>query len=340
MLYKGLEGRAVRCNLCSHRCTIGEGGRGICGVRENRGGVLYSLVYGKALAAHVDPIEKKPFYHYLPGTLSFSIGTAGCNFRCRFCQNWQISQNANQYTEMPGEDLPPEEVIRSAKENNCRSIAYTYTEPTVFFEYAYDTSVSAKNEDIANLYVTNGYMTEEMLKTYDGFLDAANVDLKSLSDRFYKDVCGAHLDPVLGSLKLMKKMGIWIEVTTLVIPSLNDSIEELTQIAEFIKDEVGAETPWHISRFYPHYKMKHLPQTDVEIIHKAREIGLDTGLRYVYAGNIPGDIGENTYCYNCGGLLIRRYGFKVDDNRIIDSKCPDCGVKIDGRIEGDEEAFK
>lgn len=330
-MYEKEDGR-VKCGLCSHRCSITEGKRGICGVRENRGGTLYSLVYGKVIAAHVDPIEKKPFFNFLPGTRSFSIATAGCNFRCEFCQNWEISQEAGKYKDMPGTYLFPEEVIQQAKENRCDSIAYTYTEPTVFFEYAYDSSVLAKEGGIANLYVTNGFMTEEMLKKYDGFLDAANVDLKSFSDEFYRKVCRARLEPVLDSLKLMKKMGVWVEVTTLLIPTMNDSSEELRQIAGFIKDELGEETPWHISRFHPDYKMRDLPPTDPGKIHEAREIGLDSGLRYVYAGNLPGDLGENTYCYNCDHLLIRRYGFTVYENKVKDSRCPNCGSKIDGRL--------
>ncbi len=332
MLYRKLDEGKVKCHLCSHGCTIPEGKRGICGVRENQKGILYSLAYAKAIAAHIDPIEKKPFFNYLPGTTSFSIATAGCNFRCKFCQNWDISQEAGKYKEMPGENLPPEDVVRLAKENNCKSIAYTYTEPTVFFEYAYETSIIAKKEDVANLYVTNGFMSEEMLKTYRGYLDAANVDLKAFTDKFYREICGARLEPILNSMKLMKKFGIWVEVTTLVVPSLNDSLDELRQIAEFIKNELGEETPWHISRFYPHYKLRNLPQTDIEIIHKAREIGLNTGLRYVYAGNLPGDLGENTYCYNCNELLIQRYLFTVNKNKIKNSRCPKCDAKIDGRL--------
>lgn len=332
MLYKKLADGRVKCNLCSHGCTIADGKRGLCGVRENRESILYSLVYGKAIAAHIDPVEKKPFFHYLPGTASFSIATAGCNLRCRFCQNWQISQKASAYKEMPGDDLPPADVVRLAGENGCESIAYTYTEPTVFFEYAYDTSLLARKEGISNLYVTNGFMTEEMLKTYGDYLDAANVDLKAYTDRFYREICGARLEPVLNSMKLMKKLGIWLEVTTLVVPTLNDSLDELREIAVFIKNELGEETPWHISRFHPHYKMRDLPQTDIEVIHKAREIGLEEGLRYVYAGNIPGDIGENTFCYNCNGLLVERQRFTIYKNRIEDSRCPDCGVKIDGRF--------
>ena len=328
MLYEKLNG-SVKCSLCSHRCTIADGKRGICGVRENKGGILYSLVYGKAVAAHVDPVEKKPFFNFRPGSLSYSIATVGCNFRCKHCQNWDISQAPGDGGIL-GEDLEPERIVELAKQSRCESIAYTYTEPTIFFEYAYDTSKLAKKEGVDNIFVTNGFMTEESLKDIKPYLDAANVDLKGFTDKFYREVCGARLEPVLDSLKRMKKLGVWVEVTTLVIPSLNDSLDELREIAEFIKSELGEETPWHISRFYPQYKLKHLPQTDMEVIHKAREIGLDAGLRYVYAGNLPGDSGENTYCFNCNELLVKRYAFSILENKIVDLKCPVCGAKIDG----------
>lgn len=331
LLYEKKNG-ILQCNLCSHRCKISSGKRGICGVRENRDGKLYSLVYGNACASHVDPIEKKPFYHFMPGTNSFSIATVGCNFRCRYCQNFEISQmpKGNKKGKILGEELPPEEIVNLTKKYKCETIAYTYTEPTIFFEYAYDTAKLATLEGIKNLFVTNGYMTEEALKTIGKDLHAANVDLKSFSDKFYQEICGAHLEPVLNSLKLMKKMGVWIEVTTLVIPTLNDSEEEIMEIANFIKKELGEETPWHISRFHPDYKLGNLPPTPAEKIHKAREIGLDIGLKYVYAGNLPGDIGENTYCWKCNELLIKRHLFTILENKIQDKKCPNCRAKIDG----------
>ena len=299
ILYRKLNeepNRSVKCGLCSHNCTIPEGKRGICNVRVNVEGRLYSLVYGKAIAAHVDPIEKKPFFNFLPGTKSYSIATAGCNFRCKFCQNWNISQALNGQNSkigegnmhIPGSNLEPKEIVTLAKKHDCKSIAYTYTEPTIFFEYAYDTSKLANKEGIYNVFVTNGYMTKDALDTISPFLDAANVDLKAFTDKFYREICSARLDPVLETMKRMKKQNIWLEVTTLVIPTLNDSMDELLQIAEFIKSELGAETPWHISRFHQDYKMMDLPETDTETIHKAREIGLETGLRYVYAGNLPG----------------------------------------------------
>jgi pyruvate formate lyase activating enzyme len=332
LLYEKENNGLVRCNLCSHRCRILDGKRGVCGVRENRGGKLYSLVYGKVIARNVDPIEKKPFYHFLPGSESFSIATVGCNFSCKNCQNFDISQMPKGISRrILGEDLIPEEVVSLTKECGCESIAYTYTEPTIFFEYAFDTAKLAVKEGLKNVFVTNGYMTEEMLKLMEKYLHATNVDLKSFSENFYKEICGAHLEPVLNSLKLMKKIGTWVEVTTLLIPTLNDSEEELKEIASFIKEELGREVPWHISRFHPDYKLGNLPPTPQEKIHKAREIGFDSGLRYVYAGNLPGDIGENTYCYNCNELLIKRYLFDVLENKITkEKKCPNCGAKIDG----------
>jgi len=333
MFYEKLEDKMVKCNLCSHRCSrIADSKRGICGVRENKDGKLYSLVYGKAVARSVDPIEKKPLFHFLPGSRSYSIATVGCNFRCRNCQNFDISQLPKERNIIVGQDVSPEEIVSAAKRNNCKSIAYTYSEPTIFFEYAYDTAKLAKKEGIKNVFVTNGYITEEALKEISLYLDAANIDLKSFSDDFYRKNCGARLKPVLDSIRLYKSLGIWTEITTLIIPSLNDSEEELHKIAEFIKNEVGEETPWHITQFYPTYKLIDLPRTPVTILRKAREIGLEAGLRYVYEGNVPGENGENTYCHNCGKLLIRRFGYSIIENKIKNSACTYCGAEIDGVI--------
>jgi len=329
MLYERLEEGKIRCNLCHHHCIIAPSNRGVCGVRENREGTLYSLVYGKSVAAHVDPIEKKPLFHFYPGSSAFSVATVGCNFRCLHCQNADISQAPRELGEITGDNLSPEEIIAIAKRHNCRSISYTYTEPTVFFEYAYDTARLAHQEGIRNNFVTNGYMTEEALRTIQPYLDAANVDLKAFTEEHYRRVCGARLNPVLGTLRLMKKLGIWVEVTTLVIPTLNDSEQELHQIADFVLS-LGADTPWHVTAFFPAYRMTDLPPTPASSLHKARRIGQQAGLRYVYSGNIPGDEGENTYCYNCGRLLIRRYGYRILENHIQDSKCAYCGASIDG----------
>ena len=332
MLYEKVEDGKVKCNLCNHHCLIADGKRGLCGVRENQEGTLHSLVYRKAIAAHIDPIEKKPFFNFLPGTLSYSIATQGCNFRCKFCQNWGISQSSKEGGEITGEDISPMEIVKEAKASGCRSIAYTYTEPTVFFEYAYDTARLAREEGLKNVFVTNGFMTEEALREIQPYLDAANVDLKAFTEEFYNKICGAKLEPVKKSLKLMKELGIWVEITTLIIPTLNDSQEELKAMAEFISNELGPETPWHLSKYHPDYRMTDIKATPVETIHMARETGLKAGLRYVYAGNLPGDSGENTYCYSCNELLINRYLFRINENGIKDSKCPKCGAEIDGEI--------
>ena len=330
-LYQRLENGKVRCDLCSHRCVIKDGKRGICGVRENQKGELKSLVYGRLIAQHVDPIEKKPLFHVLPGTLSFSIATVGCNFRCRFCQNADIAQlPADCKGMIMGESYTPEDVVAAALRADCRSIAYTYTEPTVFFEFAFDTAKLAHEKGLVNVFVTNGYMTSEALYMIQPYLDAANVDLKAFNDDFYKNQCGARRKHVMESLKLMKELGIFLEVTTLLIPGLNDDKKELEQLASFIVNDLGCETPWHISRFHPTYKLTDRSPTPIETIHQAREIGLNAGLRYVYCGNVPGDEGEDTICYSCGHALIRRWGFHISENNITNNKCPQCGVYIDG----------
>ena len=330
-LYQRLGNGKVRCDLCSHRCVIKDGKRGICGVRENQKGQLKSLVYGRLIAQHVDPIEKKPLFHVLPGTLSFSIATVGCNFRCRFCQNADIAQlPADRKGMIMGESYTPEDVVAAALRADCRSIAYTYTEPTVFFEFAFDTAKLAHEKGLVNVFVTNGYMTSEALYMIQPYLDAANVDLKAFNDDFYKNQCGARRKHVMESLKLMKELGIFLEVTTLLIPGLNDDKKELEQLASFIVNDLGCETPWHISRFHPTYKLTDRSPTPIETIHQAREIGLNAGLRYVYCGNVPGDEGEDTICYSCGHALIRRWGFHISENNITNNKCPQCGVYIDG----------
>jgi len=331
MFYEKVDDNLVNCNLCSHRCSrIADSKRGICGVRENRDGKLYSLVYGRVAARSVDTIEKKPLFHFLPGSKSYSIATVGCNFRCDNCQNFDISQLPKERGIIVGQDVSPEEIVSAAKRSNCESIAYTYSEPTIFFEYAYDIAKLASKEGIKNVFVTNGYITPEALQEISPYLDAANIDLKSFSDDFYRKNCGARLEPVLDSIRFYKSLGIWTEITTLIIPSLNDSEEELRKIAEFIKNEVGEETPWHITQFHPTYKLIDLPRTPVTILRKAREIGLEAGLRYVYEGNVPGENGENTYCHNCGKLLIRRFGYSIQENKIKNSACTYCGTKIDG----------
>ncbi len=330
-LYETLGDRKVRCDLCNHRCLIKAGKRGICAVRENQDGILKTLVYGRLIAQNVDPIEKKPLYHVLPGSLSYSIATVGCNFKCRFCQNADIAQlPADRKGMIRGATYTPEGVVSAAQQANCRSIAYTYTEPTVFFEFAYDTAKLAHDKGIRNVFVTNGYMTSEALHMIQPYLDAANVDLKAFHDEFYKEQCGAKRKYVMETIKLMKSLGIFVEVTTLLIPGLNDDQGELKQLAAFIVDSLGPETPWHISRFHPTYKLTDRPPTLAKSIHRARRIGLEAGLHYVYSGNLPGDTGENTICYSCGQPLIERWGYHISKNAITDGQCPNCGAGIDG----------
>ena len=329
--YEKLSGNVVKCHLCSHHCRIVEENRGLCGVRENRGGTLYSLVYGKLVSRAVDPIEKKPLFHVLPGSSAYSVATVGCNFQCKNCQNWEISQSPKPQGLIMGRETSPEETVKAAKMTGCKSIAYTYTEPTIFMEYAYDTAKLAVENGVKNVFVTNGYITEEALKAIAPYLHAANIDLKSFSDEFYKETCGARLQPVLEAIKLHKQLGIWIEVTTLILPTLNDSEENLLEIATFIAD-VGVKIPWHVSGFYPAYQLIDLPPTPIETIRKARDIGLRAGLRYVYQGNVLGE-GETTYCYRCGELLIERFGYRIIKNRVIESACPRCGAEIDGVLK-------
>jgi len=328
-LYLKEKEKKVRCQACNHRCLIKEGQRGICWVRENRGGILYSLVYGRPIATHVDPIEKKPLFHFLPGSTSFSLATVGCNFRCLFCQNADISQ-AREMKRIAGEEVAVEEIIAAALRAKCRSISYTYTEPTVFFEYAQDIASLASERGLKNVFVTNGYMTSEVLDSLHPNLHAANVDLKAFREDFYKTQCGAKLAPVLASLKMMKRLGVWVEVTTLIIPTLNDSKEELGELAQFVADELGPETPWHISRFHPTYKATQLPITSVKTLQQAWEIGKEAGLRYVYTGNVPGNPGEKTYCHRCGYLLLDRFGFSILKNNLQNGNCPQCRTALDG----------
>jgi len=330
-LYESLNDKKVKCNLCNHRCEIKDGRRGICGVRENREGTLETLVYGRIIARHIDPIEKKPLYHLMPGSLSYSIATVGCNFRCLFCQNADIAQMPSDRKGMiTGDPFSPQDVVAAAIKGDCKSIAYTYTEPTVYFEFAFDTAKLAHEKGIQNVFVTNGYMTAEALHMINPYLDAANVDLKAFTEDFYKTYCGAKLEHVKESLKLMKSLGIFIEVTTLLIPGLNDDKDELEKLAKFLADSLGTETPWHISRFHPTYKLTDRPPTPVETLVTAREIGIKAGLKYVYTGNVPGESGGNTFCYSCGEILIERWGFYIKKNGIEESRCPYCDVEIHG----------
>jgi pyruvate formate lyase activating enzyme len=329
MFQEPKEGKKVLCSLCCHRCLIAPGKRGICTVRENREGVLYSLVYDKVIARNIDPIEKKPLFHFHPGSLSFSMAAPGCNFRCKHCQNADISQLPRDHGGLIlGEDISPSELVAAAVRYRCASISYTYTEPTIYFELAFDTARLAADAGLKNVFVTNGYITPEALTVIRPYLHAANIDLKGLSEDFYRDICGARLKHVLEAIRLYKEFGIWIEITTLVIPGQNDSDEELNGIARFIKS-VGDDIPWHVSRFHPTYQLTGVPRTPVETLVRARKIGFDAGLRYVYEGNVPGE-GEDTICWNCRRTLIGRVGYRVQVNAVRDGKCGSCGALIEG----------
>lgn len=324
------EDHKVSCFLCRHHCLIPDGKRGICCVRENRSGVLYTLVYGNPCSWHIDPIEKKPLFHFYPGSKAFSIATVGCNFRCLHCQNHEISQLPRDYDTITGEQMSPDQVVARVASNRCRSISYTYTEPTIFYEYAFDIARRARDQGICNSFVTNGYIEERPLEAIAPYLDAANIDLKSISRAFYKKVCGAEVQGVLASIRKYKRLGIWIELTTLVIPGHNDTDEEFGAIAGFIRDEAGVETPWHVSAFYPTYKLIDSHRTPPTTLQRARQIGVDAGLRYVYTGNIPGMGGEDTICHNCRAVVIARHGFSVTEYHLKEGYCLFCGARIDG----------
>jgi len=328
-LYKKITGKKVRCQNCAQYCLILPGKRGICSVRENIDGKLCALNYGKIISCHIDPIEKKPFFHFLPGSKSLSISTVGCNLRCANCQNWDISQGFKDQIEIPGEDASPEEIVKTTLKAKLPSISYTYTEPTIFLEYALDTMKIARKKGLKNVWVSNGFMSPESTKLVIPYLDADNIDIKSFSDKFYRENCGARLQPVLDTAILMKKSGVWVEITTLAIPTLSDSEEMFIEIAKFIYTELGSETPWHISQFSGgiSWKLQQLPETPVETLQQAYKIGKEIGLKYVYTGNAPGLPSEDTFCPKCNSLAIDRTGYIVkryDKN----GKCRKCGQDL------------
>lgn len=337
LLYEKLGDGRVRCALCSHRCLVAPGQKGTCLVRENRDGSLYTLVYGRPLSQAVDPIEKKPLFHFYPGSTAFSIATAGCNFRCTFCQNWTISQLPRERGEIGGQLASPEAVVAAARRFGSQSIAYTYTEPTIFFEYSYDIACLAREAAIASVYVTNGYMTGEMLELFQGvggehepWLDAANVDLKAFRDETYRRICGARLQPVLDALQKMVQLGVWVEVTTLVVPGLNDSEEEMRDLAAFIAGHLGPAVPWHVSRFHPDYHMQDGMPTPQATLQRAYELGREAGLHYVYVGNLPGAGLEDTPCPGCGRAVVERRGFRVMRRSTVSGRCSRCDTLIHG----------
>jgi len=323
--------KRVRCKLCNWRCVIDDGKYGHCAVRKNIDGVLYSLNYDRVCAANADPIEKKPLFHFQPGSSSFSIACAGCNFRCEFCQNWQISQMALEEGGIEGQKISAEQIVEAAVRGRCKSIAYTYTEPTIFMELCADCGRPAKQKGLANVFVSNGYMTREAIDFAAEWLDGINVDLKAFSEDYYKSLCKARLQPVLDTIRyIAKQTDIWMEITTLLVPGQNDSDEELKKLVDFIVSEAGPDVPWHVSRFYPQYKFLDAMPTPIEALERAGEIGKEAGLHYIYLGNVPGAKSESTFCHSCGRMLIQRVGYRVVENNVDGGKCPECGVEIAG----------
>jgi len=326
--YKKLPDREIECTLCPRFCKLSDKERGYCGVRENMGGTYYTLVYGKACSIHVDPIEKKPLFHFLPNSQALSIATAGCNVNCKFCQNWEISQVRPE--QINHVDFPPTSVVKSAKANNCPIIAYTYSEPIVFYEYMYDTSKQARKKGIKNVVITGGHINPTPLKELIQVVDAIKIDLKSFSQEFYTNYVRGKLQPVLDAIKIVAKSTIWLEIVYLVIPTLNDSPEEIRSMCQWILREIGPDVPLHFSRFHPMYLMKNLPPTPISTLEKARNIAIKEGIHYVYIGNVPGHKAENTYCPNCKNILIKRMGYQIQIINLNNGKCKFCNNPIPG----------
>jgi pyruvate formate lyase activating enzyme len=328
LFYEKLDKKIVQCHLCPRNCIIPDGKRGFCGVRENRSGTLFTLVYAKPVAIHIDPIEKKPLFHFLPSTTAFSIATAGCNLRCKFCQNWEISQVRPE--ELQYSYIEPEDLVKRAKGSGSPTIAYTYTEPTIFYEYMIETARLARRAGLKNVMHSAGYINEEPLRQLAKYLDAANIDLKGFSDDYYAKMSEATLEPVLKTLKILKEEGVHLEITNLILPGYNDDDKTLSKMCLWIKENLGTDIPVHFSRFFPTYKLINLNPTPVATLEKARQIALDCGLKYVYIGNVAGHSGENTYCPNCKKLLIERRGYFILQNNIENGHCKFCGEKIEG----------
>ena len=326
--WEPLDDGWVRCRLCPRECVVPPGGRGHCEVRENRGGVYYTLTYGNPCAIHVDPIEKKPFYHFLPTTTAFSVATAGCNLDCKFCQNWQISQARPE--ELSNYRLPPAALVESAIRHGCRSIAYTYSEPTIFYEYMYDCAKIAHERGLRNVYHSNGFISERPLRELCEYLDAADIDLKGFTEEYYSEMTGGSLAPVLRSLAILKEEGVHLEITTLIVPGRNDDPESIAAMCGWIRENLGPDVPLHFSRFHPQHKLSDLPPTPIETLEAARGIALEEGLRYVYIGNVPGHEANSTYCPNCGSEVIHRIGYSVNTSGLASGACCACGTPIPG----------
>ncbi len=326
--YEKLPNRKVKCKLCPRECTVGDKERGYCGVRENRGGTYYTLVHSRVCTAHIDPIEKKPFFHYLPGTLAFSIATAGCNVNCKFCQNWDLSQARPE--QVPAEYMPPRQVAALAGQYRCPTIAYTYSEPVVFSEFLMDTADAGHDAGIRSIVVSNGYIGDEALRAAYGKMDAVKIDLKSFSESYYQKVVTGELKPVLDTIVTLRKMDKWTEIVYLVVPTLNDSDQEFRALANWVKTNAGEDVPLHFSQFHPEYLLKNLPITPVSTLERAKAIADAEGLHYVYIGNVPGHPAENTYCPQCRRMLVERAGFEIRQMLIRKGACPFCKHAIPG----------
>jgi len=334
-LYQKLDKDKVKCQACAFECVIAPKKTGICGVRQNKNGQLYLLTDSKPIAVNIDPIEKKPLFHFLPNSKVFSLGTIGCNFACQFCQNWDISQYPKQKNQKKinwqnlGQNWPPKKIVNYCLKNKIQSIAYTYNEPTVFIEYAYDVAKLAHQQNIKNIFVSNGYGTKSAYQYIAPYLDAINIDLKSFDNNFYLQLCQAQLEPVLKNIRFLAKLDVWLEITTLIIPSHNDSNKELKQIAQFIA-KINANIPWHISAFFPTYKMTNIQPTPEKTIKKAYQIGQQAGLNFVYTGNFLDSDSQSTFCPKCGKKLIKRIGYTIEQNKIKNNQCPFCSYQIPG----------
>jgi pyruvate formate lyase activating enzyme len=328
MFWEALSDQQVRCVLCPRECIVAHDERGYCGVRENQGGRYQTLVYGALCSANVDPIEKKPLFHYLPGTTAFSVATAGCNMECKFCQNWQISQYRPEQVESV--EVPPARLVEMCRARGSPTLAYTYTEPVVFYEYVHDTAALARQAGIGSVIISNGFIQEKPLRQLCQHLTGVKIDFKAFSERFYRELCSGELKPVLATLETLKDIGIWFELVVLIVPGQNDSSQEIEQMSRWVVRHLGPDVPMHFTRFHPTYRLTNLPPTPVSTLETCRKIALDAGVHYVYAGNVPMHPGENTYCHNCQTELIRRIGFVVKFNRVADGKCYKCGATIPG----------
>jgi pyruvate formate lyase activating enzyme len=329
LFYDKLTDKLVQCHICPWNCMIKEGDLGFCRARKNINGTLYALGYAAPCAVHIDPIEKKPFFNYHPGSEVFSLASAGCNLRCKFCQNWEISQSSPLETQ--NYDLSPRDIVKEALKEHCRFIAYTYSEPTNFYEYMLDICKLAKKRGLKNIYHSNGYINPEPLKALCHYLDAANIDLKGFSEEYYQKICGAHLQPVLDTLVTLHKQGVWLEITNLILPGENDDPEMIKAMCQWIMANLGPDVPLHFSRFYPTYQLKNLPPTQIRTLEQARDIAISAGIHYVYIGNVIGHPGESTYCPNCHKTVVKRVGFSVIETHITAGKCAYCGYPIAGR---------